>query len=154
MCALTDRSTRLVEPHNPLSFLSLVLHARLAPCHRLPLTTAHRESCLCTWRLTRLWNDVRIFLHLGILITCRWDSIKHLSTLLALPLQHDVIVSLANIYNVLVGGFPRNVHLDLVISLDVLDRRAILTNKVTVQRILRALRQGASLRCGETSQCC
>ena len=28
------------------------------------VTTLSRESCLCTWRLTCLWSDVRIFLHL------------------------------------------------------------------------------------------
>ena len=39
--------------------------------------------------MTRLWTDVRIFLHLCILGTCRWDLIKDLSTWLALPLQHD-----------------------------------------------------------------
>ena len=61
------------------------------------------------------------------------------------------IVSLANIYNVLVGGeFPRNVHLDIVIFLDVLHLR----DNVTVQHIPRALHQGASLRRGNTSQCC
>ena len=54
------------------------------------------------------------------------------------------IIPLANNHNVLVGGdFPRNVRLDLVIFLDVLHLRATLTNKVTVQRIPRALRQGA-----------
>ena len=63
------------------------------------------------------------------------------------------IGALANNYNVLVGGkFARDVHLDLVIFLDVLHLRATLTNKVTVQRIPRALRQGASLRRGDTSQ--
>ena len=56
--------------------------------------------------------------------------------------------SIASNYNVLVGGFPRNVHLDLAIFLDVLNLRATLTNKVTVQRIHRALRRG------NTSQCC
>ena len=60
----------------------LVLQALLAPVRRLP-------SCLCTWRLARLWTDVRIFLHLCILGACRWDSIKDLNTWLALPLQHD-----------------------------------------------------------------
>ena len=56
--------------------------------------------------------------------------------------------------NVPVGGeIPNNVHLDLII-LVVLHLRATLTNKVTVQRIPRALRQGASLRRGNTSQCC
>ena len=86
MCALIDRSFRLVEPYNSLS---LVLQALLAPFRRLPFMTAHRESCLCTWRQTRLWTDVRIFLHRCILGTCRWDSIKDLSIWLALPLQHD-----------------------------------------------------------------
>ena len=57
MCALIDRSTRLAEP-------PLVLQALLAPLRRLPLTTLSRESCLCTWRLTCLWTDVRIFLYL------------------------------------------------------------------------------------------
>ena len=65
------------------------------------------------------------------------------------------IVPLANNCNVLVGGeFPRNVHLDLAIFLDVFHLRTTLANKVTVQRIPRALRQGASLRRGNTSQCC
>ena len=62
------------------------------------------------------------------------------------------IVSLANNYNVLVGRFPRNVHLDLVTFLDVLHLRATLTSKVTVLRLPRALRQGPSLRCGTISQ--
>ena len=53
-----------------------------------------------------------------------------------------------------VGGFPRNVHVDFLIFLDVLHLRATLTNKVTVQRILRTIRQGVSLRRGSTSQCC
>ena len=83
VCALIDRCTRLVEP-----YCSLVLQALLAPFRRLPLTTLSRESCLCTWRLTRLWTDVWIFLHLCILGTCHWDLIKDLSTWLALPLQH------------------------------------------------------------------
>ena len=69
--------------------LSLVLQALLAPFRRLPPPTLSRESCLCTWRLTCLWTDVRVFLHLCILGTCRWDSFKDLSTWLALPLQHD-----------------------------------------------------------------
>ena len=69
--------------------LSLVLQALLAPFHRLPLTTLSRESCLWTWRLTCLWADVRIFLHLCILGTCRWDSFKDLGNWVALPLQHD-----------------------------------------------------------------
>ena len=51
--------------------------------------TAHRESCLCSWRLISLWTDVRIFLHRCILGTCRWDSIKDLGIWLALTLQHD-----------------------------------------------------------------
>ena len=38
----------------------------------------------------------------------------------------------------------------LVVCLDVLHLRIILTNKVTVQRIPRALRQGVSLRRGDT----
>ena len=59
------------------------------------------------------------------------------------------IVSLANNY-VLVGGFTRNVHLDLLIFLDVLHLRATLANKSTVQRLPRGLRQGASLRRGNT----
>ena len=84
MCALIDRSTRLVERCS-----SLVLQALLAPFRRLPFTTLSRDSCLCTWCLTCLWTDVRIFLHLCILGTCRWDSIKDLSTWLVLPLQHD-----------------------------------------------------------------
>ena len=66
-----------------------MLQAFLAPFRRLQLTNLSRETCLCTWRLTRLWTDVRIFLHLCILGTCRWDLIKDLSTWLALPLQHD-----------------------------------------------------------------
>ena len=86
VCALIDRSTRLVEPHNSLS---LVLQALLAPFRRLPLTTLSRESCLCTWRLSRLWTDVWISLHLCILGTGHWDLIKDLSTWLELPLQHD-----------------------------------------------------------------
>ena len=64
------------------------------------------------------------------------------------------IVSLANNYNVLVGRFPKNVHLDLVIFLDVLHAQATVSNKVTVQRLPRALRQGASLRRGNASQSC
>ena len=60
------------------------------------------------------------------------------------------IISLANNRNVLIGGFPRNIHLDLVIFLDVLHLR----DKVTVQRIPRALHQGASLRRGNISQRC
>ena len=110
VCALIDRSTRLVEP---CCSLSLVLRALPAPFRRLPLTTLSRVSCRCTWRLTCLWSDVRIFLHLCtaselnlslqhnrtstiqsmnlycvlrlcILGTCRWDvfrSIKDLSWL-------------------------------------------------------------------------
>ena len=74
MCARIDGSTCLVE---------------LGPLRRLPLTTLSRESCLCTWRLTCLWIDVRIFLHLCILGTCRWNFIKDVSTLLALPLQQN-----------------------------------------------------------------
>ena len=58
--------------------------------------------------------------------------------------------SLANNCNVPIGAFPRNVRLDLVIFLTVLHLRV----KITVQRIPRALRPGASLRCGNTSQCC
>ena len=54
------------------------------------------------------------------------------------------IVPLANNYNVLVGGFPRCVHLDLVIFLDVFHLQATLATKVPVQRIPRALRQGVS----------
>ena len=84
MCALIDRSTRLVEP-----YLSLVVQALLAPFRRLPLTTLSRESCLCTWRLTCLWTDVLTLLHPCILDICRWDSIRDLSTWLALPLQHN-----------------------------------------------------------------
>ena len=68
---------------------SLVLQALLPPFRRLPLTTLSRDPCLCTWRLTCLWTEVRIFQHLCILDTCRWDSFKDLSTWLALPLQHD-----------------------------------------------------------------
>ena len=65
------------------------------------------------------------------------------------------IVPLANNYDVLVGGeFPRNVHLDLVVFLDVLHLRAALINKITVERVPRAFRQGASLRRGDTSQWC
>ena len=64
------------------------------------------------------------------------------------------IISLANNWNVLIGGFPRNVHLDLVLFLDVLHLQATFTNKGTVQRIPRALHQGASLRRGDTSQRC
>ena len=65
------------------------------------------------------------------------------------------IVYLTNNYNVLVGGeFPTKEHLDLVIFLDVLHLQVTLTKKVTVQHIPRALRQGASLRRGNTSQCC
>ena len=64
------------------------------------------------------------------------------------------IVPLANNHNVLVGGFPRNVHLDFVIFLDVLHLRATLAHKVAVQSIPRELRQGAPLRRGVTSQCC
>ena len=58
------------------------------------------------------------------------------------------IVPLANHCNVLVSGFPRNAHLELVIFLDVLHLRV----KETEQRIPRALRQGASSR-GNTSPC-
>ena len=46
-------------------------------------------------------------------------------------------VPLANNHNMLVGGLPRNAHLDLVIILDVVHLRATLTNKVTVQRLPR-----------------
>ena len=61
------------------------------------------------------------------------------------------IVLLAHNYNVLIGEeFPTEEHLDLVIFLDVQNLRV----KVTVQRILRALCQGASFRRGNTSQCC
>ena len=60
------------------------------------------------------------------------------------------IVPLANNRKVLVGGFPKTVHRDLVIFLDVLHLRATIANKVIVQRIPRALRQGASLRRGNT----
>ena len=61
-----------------------------------------------------------------------------------------IIVLLARNYNVLIGEeFPTKEHLDLVIFLDVQNLRV----KVTVQRILRALRQGASFRRGNT-QCC
>ena len=42
--------------------LSLVLQPLLAPFRRLPFLTAHRESCLCTCRLTCLWTDVLTFL--------------------------------------------------------------------------------------------
>ena len=59
MCALIDRRTRLVKP-----CCSLVLQALVAPFRRLPLTTFSRESCLCIWRLIRLWTDTWIFLHL------------------------------------------------------------------------------------------
>ena len=46
---------------------------------------------------------------------------------MGLPDLHRFSLSLANSYNVLVGGeFPRNVHLDLVIFLDVLHLRATL----------------------------
>ena len=85
-CVCTDR---LVYTSGGAILLSFVPPPHLAPFHRLPLTTLSRDSCLCTWRLTRLWTDVRIVLHLCILGTCRWDSIKDLSTWLALPLQHD-----------------------------------------------------------------
>ena len=64
------------------------------------------------------------------------------------------IVPLTNNYNVLVGGFLRNVRLDLVIFLDVFHLRATFASKVTVQRIPRALRHGASVRRGNSSQCC
>ena len=84
-CVCTDQ---LVTTSGGATLLSFV-PPHLAPFHRLPLTTLSRDSCLCTWRLTRLWTDVRIVLHLCILGTCRWDSIKDLSTWLALPLQHD-----------------------------------------------------------------
>ena len=50
----------------------------------------------------------------------------------------------------LIGGFLKNVRLDLVIFLDVLHLRV----KITAQLIPRALRQGASLRRGNTSQRC
>ena len=87
-CVRTDRQVYTSGGALLLS-LSLVLQALLAPFRRLSLRTLSRESCLCTWRLTCLWTDVRIFLHLCILDTCRWDLIKDLSTWLALPLQHD-----------------------------------------------------------------
>ena len=61
VCALNDRSTRPVEPY---CSLSLVLQALPVPFRRLPLMTLSRQSCLCTWRLTCLWTDVRIFQHL------------------------------------------------------------------------------------------
>ena len=89
LCASWSAGTpRLRHVWWSLLALSLVLQALplLAPFHRLLFTTAHR---LCTWRLTRLWTDVRIFSHLCILGTCRWDLIKDLSTWLALPLRHD-----------------------------------------------------------------
>ena len=53
-----------------------MLQALLALVRRLPLTTLSREPCLCTWCLTCFWTGVRIFLHLCIRGTCRWDSIK------------------------------------------------------------------------------
>ena len=56
----------------------------------------------------------------------------------------------ANNCNVLFGGFLRNVHLDLVLFLEERHLRV----KVTVQRIPRALRPGASLRCVNTPQRC
>ena len=99
MCALIDRSTHLV-----------VLQAPPAPFRRLPVTTLSRGSCLCTWRLTCLWSDVRIFLrlctapelnlslqhhkmsairsmnlrcflHLCILGICRWDVFRSIMDL-------------------------------------------------------------------------
>ena len=73
MCALIDRSTRLVETY---CSVSLVHQALLAPFRRLPLTTLSRESCLCTWRLTRLWTDVWIFFHLCIRGTCHSISLS------------------------------------------------------------------------------
>ena len=58
-------------------------------CTDRPLYTSGEPRNSLSWRLTRLWTDVRIFLHLCILGTCRWDLIKDLSTWLAVPLQHD-----------------------------------------------------------------
>ena len=49
-------STGLAHLVDPGSSLSLVLQALLAPFRRLPFLTAHRESCLCTWRLTCSWT--------------------------------------------------------------------------------------------------
>ena len=60
-CVCTDRP---VYTSGGALQLPLVLQALLAPFRRLPLTTLSREPCLCTWRLTRMWTDVRIFLHL------------------------------------------------------------------------------------------
>ena len=62
VCALIDQSTRLVEPYCSLS----LSRASSTPgaVWSAAVTTLSRESCLCTWRLTCLWSDVRIFLHL------------------------------------------------------------------------------------------
>ena len=76
-CVCTDRP---VYMSGGAMLLSFVPPSPLAPFHRLPLTTLSHESCLCTWRLTCLWTDVRIFLHLCIFGTCRWDSFKDLRT--------------------------------------------------------------------------
>ena len=85
-CVCTDRP---VYMSGGVILLSFVPPSPLAPFHPLPLTTLSRESFLCTWSLTCLWADVRIFLHLCILGTCRWDSFKDLGNWVALPLQHD-----------------------------------------------------------------
>ena len=74
-----------MEPYNSLSRAS----STPGTISSAALTTLSRESYLCTWRLTPLWTDVRKFVHLSILGTCRWDLIKDLSTWLAQPLQHD-----------------------------------------------------------------
>ena len=52
------------------------------------------------------------------------------------------------------ADFVRKYIFDFVIFLDVLHLRFTLTNNVIVQRITRAFRQNASLRRGDTLQCC
>ena len=60
MCALIDRSAHLVEPNSSLSCFKHHWHRFVGCLSRLFLVSL----CLCTWRLTCLWTDVRIFLHL------------------------------------------------------------------------------------------
>ena len=81
-----DRSTCLVEPYTlSLSCFKHSWHRFIGCRSRLFLVNLG----FWTWRLTCLWADVRIFLHLCIFGTCRWDSFKDLGNWVALPLQHD-----------------------------------------------------------------
>ena len=79
--------------------------------HRLPLTPLSRESCLCTWRLTCLQSDVRIFLHLCTASELNLspaqedvnDSIKELA-LFSAPLH---------LWHLSLGRLPLNKRLEL-----------------------------------------